>query len=77
MTPTPANINKGLLHRQRPSAGFWGCAVLGGALVVLFAMLLLGERLDAMTVGFGLAVIATVFVGKKMPVNTLTLREAT
>ena len=36
---------------------------------MLFAVPLLGERLDAVTVGFGLAVIATVFVGKKMPVG--------
>jgi len=36
---------------------------------MLFAVPLLGERLDAVTVGFGLAVIATVFIGKKMPVN--------
>ncbi|MDP3172403.1 MAG: EamA family transporter, partial [Polaromonas sp.] len=28
-----------LLHRQRPSAGFWLCAALGSALVVLFAVL--------------------------------------
>ena len=38
-------------------------------LSLLFAAPLLGERLDAMTIGFGLAVIATVFIGKKMPVN--------
>ncbi|MEO7401066.1 MAG: DMT family transporter [Polaromonas sp.] len=38
-------------------------------LSMLFAVPLLGESLDAVTVGFGLAVIATVFVGKKMPVN--------
>ena len=38
-------------------------------LSMLFAVPLLGERLDAVTVGFGLAVIATVFVGKKMPVE--------
>jgi len=38
-------------------------------LSMLFAVPLLGERLDAVTVGFGLVVIATVFVGKKMPVN--------
>lgn len=38
-------------------------------LSMLFAVPLLGERLDAVTVGFGLAVIATVFIGKKMPVN--------
>jgi hypothetical protein len=29
----------------------------------------LGEKIDALTLGFGLAVIATVFVGKKMPVG--------
>lgn len=40
-------------------------------LSMLFAVPLLGERLDAVTVGFGLAVIATVFIGKKMPVNAL------
>jgi drug/metabolite transporter (DMT)-like permease len=39
-------------------------------LAMLFAVPLLGERLDAVTVGFGLAVIATVFVGKKMPVGS-------
>jgi drug/metabolite transporter (DMT)-like permease len=38
-------------------------------LSMLFAVPLLGERLDAVTVGFGLAVIATVFLGKKMPVH--------
>ncbi|WP_431094701.1 DMT family transporter [Polaromonas aquatica] len=32
-----------LLHRQRPSAGFWLCAVLGSALVVAFAMLRSGS----------------------------------
>jgi len=36
---------------------------------MLFAVPLLGESLDAMTVGFSLAVIATVFIGKKMPVG--------
>ena len=39
-------------------------------LSMLFAMPLLGEKLDAVTVGFGLAVIATVSIGKKMPVGT-------
>ena len=39
-------------------------------LSMLFAIALLGEKLDAVTVGFGLAVIATVFMGKKMPVGT-------
>ncbi len=37
-------------------------------LSMLFAVPLLGEQLDAVTVGFGVAVIATVFIGKKMPV---------
>ncbi|MES2786716.1 MAG: DMT family transporter [Pseudomonadota bacterium] len=36
---------------------------------MLFAVPLLGEKLDALTVGFALAVIATVFIGKKMPVS--------
>jgi drug/metabolite transporter (DMT)-like permease len=38
-------------------------------LSMLFSIPLLGEKLDAVTVGFGLAVIATVFIGKKMPVG--------
>jgi drug/metabolite transporter (DMT)-like permease len=37
-------------------------------LSMLFAVPLLGESLDLVTVGFALAVIATVFIGKKMPV---------
>ena len=45
-------------------------------LSMLFAVPLLGERLDAVTVGFGLAVIATVFIGKKMPVHALAVRKA-
>ena len=36
---------------------------------MLFAVPLLGERLDATTVGFGVAVIATVFVSRRMPVQ--------
>ncbi len=36
-------------------------------LSMLFAVPLLGERLDAMTLAFGVAVIATVFLGKRMP----------
>lgn len=39
-------------------------------LSMLFAVPLLGERLDAVTVTFGVAVIATVFVGRRMPVRT-------
>jgi drug/metabolite transporter (DMT)-like permease len=42
-------------------------------LSMLFAVPLLGEKLDAVTVGFSLAVIATVFVGKKMPVTSSRL----
>ena len=38
-------------------------------LSMLFAVPLLGERLDAVTLGFGVAVIATVFVGRRMPVR--------
>ena len=37
---------------------------------MLFAVPLLGEQLDLLTVGFGLAVIAVVFVGRKMPVTS-------
>ena len=44
-------------------------------LSMLFAVPLLGERLDAMTLGFALAVIATVFIGKKMPVQARTPLE--
>lgn len=36
---------------------------------MLMAVPLLGERLDAVTLGFAVAVIATVFMGKKMPVH--------
>jgi drug/metabolite transporter (DMT)-like permease len=38
-------------------------------LSMLFAVPLLGESLDTVTVGFGLAVIAVVFIGRKMPVH--------
>jgi drug/metabolite transporter (DMT)-like permease len=44
-------------------------------LSMLFAVPLLGERLDATSVGFALAVIATVFVGKKMPVHSAPARN--
>ncbi|GAC1602018.1 MAG: DMT family transporter [Ramlibacter sp.] len=37
---------------------------------MLFAVPLLGERLDALTLGFSVAVIATVFIGKKMHVRS-------
>jgi hypothetical protein len=38
-------------------------------LSMLFAVPLLGETLDVVTLGFGLAVIATVFASKRMPVR--------
>ncbi len=38
-------------------------------LSMVFSVPLLGESLDLMTVGFALAVIATVFIGKRMPVH--------
>ena len=40
-----------LLHRQRPSLGFWLCAALGSALVVVFAVL----RSGGSTVGISFA----------------------
>ena len=45
-------------------------------LSMLFAVPLLGERLDLLTVGFGLAVIATVFLGKRMPIRSTPLSPA-
>jgi drug/metabolite transporter (DMT)-like permease len=36
---------------------------------MLFAVPLLGEKLDALTIGFALAVIAAVFIGRRMPVR--------
>ena len=38
-------------------------------LSMVFAVPLLGETLDATTLAFALAVIATVFIGKRMPVR--------
>jgi drug/metabolite transporter (DMT)-like permease len=40
-------------------------------LSLLFAVPLVGERLDGMTLAFAVAVIATVYVGKKMPVGVM------
>jgi drug/metabolite transporter (DMT)-like permease len=37
---------------------------------MVFAVPLLGEHLDTVTIAFALAVIATVFMGKKMPVRS-------
>ncbi len=41
-------------------------------LTLLFAVPVLGERLNAVTLVFSLAVIATVFIGKRMPVGTVS-----
>ena len=38
-------------------------------LALLFAVPILGERLDAVTVGFALAVVAVVFIGRRMPAD--------
>jgi drug/metabolite transporter (DMT)-like permease len=47
-------------------------------LSMLFAVPLLGESLDALTLAFALAVIAVVFIGKRMPVRAgATLLEKT
>ena len=45
-------------------------------LSMLFSVPLLGESLDLLTVGFALAVIATVFIGKKMPVTSVPASAA-
>jgi len=44
-------------------------------LALLFAVPVLGEKLEATTVLFSLAVIAVVFVGKKMPVSTVPVQR--
>jgi drug/metabolite transporter (DMT)-like permease len=43
-------------------------------LSMLFAVPVLGERLDPATVGFALAVVGTVFVGRAMPVSRPAVR---
>jgi len=45
-------------------------------LALLFAVPVLGERLEVTTVLFSLAVIAIVFVGRKMPAGTAATRPA-
>lgn len=45
-------------------------------LALLFAVPVLGERLDALTVVFALAVIGVVFLGKRMPVASLAKAAA-
>ena len=119
--PLGTAVVAALALRQRPSAGFWACAVLGCALVLgfaawqgsgrlapadgllllavlgffawyrglalggvvrvsqtqllqpflalLFAVPVLGEKLEPLTVLFSLAVIAVVFLGRRMPVH--------
>ncbi|GAA4417444.1 DMT family transporter [Acidovorax lacteus] len=44
---------------------------------MLFAVPLLGEQLDAVTLGFALAVITTVFAGRRMPVHARPAGAAT
>jgi drug/metabolite transporter (DMT)-like permease len=44
-------------------------------ITLLAAVPLLGERLDVATLVFALAVIATVFVGKRMPVGTAAIGQ--
>jgi drug/metabolite transporter (DMT)-like permease len=39
-------------------------------LALLFAVPILGERLDSVTLIFSLAVVLTVFLGRRMPVRT-------
>ena len=46
-------------------------------LALLFAVPVLGEKLELTTVLFSLAVIAVVFIGKKMPVNAPSLPRTT
>jgi drug/metabolite transporter (DMT)-like permease len=43
-------------------------------LALLFAVPVLGETLDATTIAFSLAVIATVFIGKRMPADVRAAR---
>ncbi|AVO33295.1 hypothetical protein C6570_02755 [Ottowia oryzae] len=62
---TTAVVAAWVLH-QRARPAFWGCAVLGSALVVVFAWPLLGEQPDAVAIGFALAVVATVFVSRRL-----------
>lgn len=40
-------------------------------LSILFAVPLLGEKLDALTIGFAIAVVVVAFVGKQMPTQTV------
>jgi drug/metabolite transporter (DMT)-like permease len=45
LLPLSTAVIGSVLHRQRPSAGFWICAALGSALVVAYALLRLSTSL--------------------------------
>ena len=47
LLPISTAVIAALVLRQRPSAGFWGCALLGTALVVAFALFKGGAGLQA------------------------------
>ena len=57
ITDAPLKFRSRLLRLVQPFLG------------MLFAVPLLGERLDAVSLGFGLAVMATVLAGRRMPVR--------
>ncbi len=44
-------------------------------LSLLFAVPLVGERIDALTLVFAIAVIITVYIGKRMPVNSVPVES--
>ena len=45
-------------------------------LSIMVAVPLLGEKIDLLTIGFAIAVIATVFIGRKMPVAAIAGAKA-
>jgi drug/metabolite transporter (DMT)-like permease len=46
-------------------------------LALIFAVPVLGERLDPVTLGFALAVIAVVYAGRNLPTNRATEHPTT
>ncbi|MEO5732516.1 MAG: DMT family transporter [Rubrivivax sp.] len=62
LLPLATAVLAALVLRQRPSVGFWGCAVLGSALVLAFAAWHGGGRLVAAD-GWLLMAVATGAVG--------------
>jgi len=60
LMPLSTALIAALVLRQRPSAGFWGCAVAGCALVVAFAAWQGGGALSA---GDGWLLLAVLFTG--------------